>query len=97
MAEVRPDLIFQSQAPQEAGTGLKAQRPSSSSRDCSGVGTSPLSASQSGASVLRSLKDLESVAKETHNNVIRIAPPLIITRQKIDWAFERIPKVVERN
>jgi acetylornithine/succinyldiaminopimelate/putrescine aminotransferase len=27
--------------------------------------------------------------------VIRIAPPLIISRQEIDWAFERITKVIQ--
>jgi ornithine--oxo-acid transaminase len=28
--------------------------------------------------------------------VIRIAPPLVITREEIDWAFERIKKVIEK-
>jgi acetylornithine/succinyldiaminopimelate/putrescine aminotransferase len=27
--------------------------------------------------------------------VIRIAPPLVISRQEIDWAFERITKVIQ--
>jgi ornithine--oxo-acid transaminase len=37
----------------------------------------------------------ESVlAKETHQHVIRFAPPLIITRDQIDWALERIRKVL---
>jgi len=35
------------------------------------------------------------LCKETHEKVIRIAPPLVITREEIDWAFERIKKVVE--
>ncbi len=35
------------------------------------------------------------LCKETHEYVIRVAPPLIITREEIDWAFERIRKVVE--
>ena len=26
--------------------------------------------------------------------VIRVAPPLVITREEIDWAFERIAKVL---
>lgn len=30
------------------------------------------------------------LVKETHDNVIRFAPPLIIDRQTIDWALERI-------
>lgn len=35
------------------------------------------------------------LCKETHDHVIRVAPPLVITREEIDWAFERIKKVVE--
>ncbi len=34
------------------------------------------------------------LCKETHENVIRFAPPLVITREEIDWACERIQKVV---
>jgi acetylornithine/succinyldiaminopimelate/putrescine aminotransferase len=29
--------------------------------------------------------------------VIRIAPPLTITSDEIDWAFDRIRKVLERS
>jgi ornithine--oxo-acid transaminase len=36
------------------------------------------------------------LCKETHDRVIRIAPPLIITREEIDWAMERIAKVLGR-
>jgi ornithine--oxo-acid transaminase len=32
--------------------------------------------------------------KETHHHVIRFAPPLIIKREEIDWALERIKKVL---
>ena len=35
------------------------------------------------------------LAKETHEHVIRLAPPLIITKEEIDWAFERIKKALE--
>jgi ornithine--oxo-acid transaminase len=35
------------------------------------------------------------LCKETHENVIRFAPPLVITKKEIDWAFERIKKVLE--
>jgi len=35
------------------------------------------------------------LCKETHENVIRFAPPLVITKKDIDWAFERIKKVLE--
>ncbi|HWR34419.1 MAG TPA: ornithine--oxo-acid transaminase [Clostridia bacterium] len=41
------------------------------------------------------LKELGILCKETHDHVIRIAPPLTITREEIDWAFERIKKVIE--
>lgn len=42
------------------------------------------------------LKDEGILCKETHERVIRIAPPLIIQRDEIDWAFERIRKVIEK-
>jgi ornithine--oxo-acid transaminase len=42
------------------------------------------------------LKQEGILCKETHDRVIRIAPPLIITRQEIDWAFERIAKVIQK-
>lgn len=34
------------------------------------------------------------LAKETHQHIIRFAPPLIITRDEIDWAVERIRTVL---
>jgi len=40
------------------------------------------------------LKEEGILCKETHDRVIRIAPPLIISRQEIDWAFDRIAKVI---
>jgi len=43
------------------------------------------------------LKELGILCKETHDHVIRIAPPLVITRKEIDWAFERIRKVIEEH
>jgi len=41
------------------------------------------------------LKEEGLLCKETHENVIRFAPPLVITKEDIDWAFERIKKVLE--
>ncbi len=35
------------------------------------------------------------LAKETHWNVIRLAPPLVITKQEIDWALEQIESVLK--
>lgn len=40
------------------------------------------------------LKDQGLLCKETHDNVIRFAPPLVITRADIDWALERIERVL---
>jgi ornithine--oxo-acid transaminase len=42
------------------------------------------------------LKKEGILCKETHDHVIRIAPPLVIKREEIDWAFERIQKVIEK-
>jgi ornithine--oxo-acid transaminase len=36
------------------------------------------------------------LCKETHDTVIRLAPPLTITKSEIDWAFERISAVIVR-
>ncbi len=36
------------------------------------------------------------LCKETHEHVIRFAPPLIITKKDIDWAMERIEAVLTR-
>jgi ornithine--oxo-acid transaminase len=41
------------------------------------------------------LKEEGLLCKETHDRVIRIAPPLVISREDIDWAFARIRKVIE--
>ena len=37
------------------------------------------------------------LAKETHWNVIRLAPPLVITKEEIDWAVERLENVLQMN
>jgi ornithine--oxo-acid transaminase len=42
------------------------------------------------------LKEEGVLCKETHDRVLRIAPPLTITREEIDWAFERIQTVIEK-
>jgi ornithine--oxo-acid transaminase len=34
------------------------------------------------------------LCKETHDNVIRFAPPLVITRAELDWAFDRVREVL---
>ena len=40
------------------------------------------------------LKNRELLCKDTHRNIIRIAPPLVIDRNTIDWALERIRVVL---
>jgi ornithine--oxo-acid transaminase len=35
------------------------------------------------------------LSKETHETVVRLAPPLVITREQIDWAVERIDLVLK--
>lgn len=42
------------------------------------------------------LKDLGLLAKDTHDHTIRLAPPLVITRNQVDWALEQIDKVLAR-
>ena len=40
------------------------------------------------------LKAKGILAKETHDNVIRFAPPLVIDKQTIDWALPSIREVL---
>jgi len=40
------------------------------------------------------LKDEGVLVKDTKGTVLRFAPPLIITKEQIDWALERIEKVL---
>ena len=43
--------------------------------------------------IVEELKDNGILAKETHSTTIRFAPPLVITKDDIDWAIEIIEKV----
>ena len=40
------------------------------------------------------LMSMGLLCKETHDDTIRFAPPLVITREEIDWALERIEPVL---
>lgn len=40
------------------------------------------------------LKDAGLLCKETHETIIRFAPPLVITKEDIDWALERITPIL---
>ncbi len=41
------------------------------------------------------LQEKGMLCKESHANVIRIAPPLTITKEEVDWAFEQVKSVLE--
>jgi ornithine--oxo-acid transaminase len=41
------------------------------------------------------LMNLGILAKETHEQVVRFAPPLVIKSEEIDWAMERILQVLK--
>jgi len=34
------------------------------------------------------------LSKETHDTVVRLAPPLVISRDDLDWALDRIAEVI---
>ena len=40
------------------------------------------------------LADKGLLCKETHQNIIRFAPPLVIEQKDLDWAFEQIAQVI---
>ncbi|MGD8192710.1 ornithine--oxo-acid transaminase [Brevibacillus ginsengisoli] len=40
------------------------------------------------------LKELGLLCKETHDTTIRFAPPLVISKEELDWAIERIKQVL---
>jgi len=42
-----------------------------------------------------SLKEKGLLAKPTHGDIIRFAPPLVITEEEIYWALDRIKEVIE--
>lgn len=41
------------------------------------------------------LRDRGMLCKETHTHTIRIAPPLVITAEEVDWALERLRSVFD--
>ncbi|MEK5443934.1 ornithine--oxo-acid transaminase [Fredinandcohnia sp. FSL W7-1320] len=41
------------------------------------------------------LKEEGLLCKETHDTVIRFAPPLVISKEELDWAIEKISKVLD--
>ena len=47
-----------------------------------------------GRRLCEALQDRGILCKETHENVIRFAPPLVITKEDIDWAMTHIEPVL---
>jgi ornithine--oxo-acid transaminase len=43
------------------------------------------------------LRETGILAKDTHEQTIRIAPPLVITSDQVDWALERIDATLKRD
>jgi ornithine--oxo-acid transaminase len=50
--------------------------------------------SLSGREVCERLLAHGVLAKETHGNTVRLAPPLVITESELDWALTRIEEAV---
>ncbi|MBU9710419.1 ornithine--oxo-acid transaminase [Bacillus tamaricis] len=42
------------------------------------------------------LKEQGLLCKETHENVIRFAPPLVISEEDLDWAIDKVQKVLSK-
>jgi ornithine--oxo-acid transaminase len=40
------------------------------------------------------LKDRGMLCKETHETIIRLAPPLVVTKEELDWALEQVAEVL---
>lgn len=54
------------------------------------IGVELKSSAGGGRKFTEALMERGILVKETHDNVIRFAPPLIIDRETIDWALDRI-------
>lgn len=47
--------------------------------------------------ICEALRDRGVLCKETHETVIRIAPPLVISREDLDWGLEQIEAVLSKD
>ncbi len=47
--------------------------------------------------ICEALRDRGVLCKETHDTVIRIAPPLVIRREDLDWGLDQIEQVLAGN
>jgi ornithine--oxo-acid transaminase len=48
----------------------------------------------SARAICEALMERGLLSKETHETVVRLAPPLVITREQIDWAVTQIREVL---
>jgi ornithine--oxo-acid transaminase len=46
--------------------------------------------------ICEALMERGLLSKETHETVVRLAPPLVINREEIDWAVEQISEVLNK-
>lgn len=58
------------------------------------VGVEIDSALGSAREICEALMERGLLSKETHETVVRLAPPLVINREQIDWALEQIDAVL---
>ena len=72
-----------------AGKGTQAERLSQA------LGIPQISTGDLFRENLRNETELGLLAKETRWNIIRLAPPLVITKEEIDWALERLGEVLQ--
>ena len=61
------------------------------------IGVEIAKSSGSARPYCEALMELGILAKETHEQVVRIAPPLVITKDEIDWALPRLAEVLSVN
>ena len=47
----------------------------------------------SGNELSKTLLEAGILCKETHESTIRFAPPLVVTKEELDWGIEKIAKV----
>jgi len=50
----------------------------------------------SARAICEALMEHGILSKETHETVVRLAPPLIISRAEIDWAIQQIGEVIDK-
>lgn len=60
------------------------------------VGIEFLPNTETAREVCKKLAKRGMLCKETHENIIRISPPLVITKDEVDWAVEQLEAVLSK-